>query len=115
MAEPDPDATPAVRIFKQGQTLLYGYLILNAKLEAGKPNLESAMRLFRDGKLVYEGKPAPLTFDGQPDLKRLVSGGTFKLAAGVAPGDYVLQVTVTDRLAKEKYASTSQWIDFEVR
>jgi len=115
IAAPDPDATPAVRIFKQGETVLYGYLILNAKLEAGKPNLESTLRLFRDGKAVYEGKPSPLSFDGQPDMKRLVAGGTFKLAAAVTPGDYVLQVTVTDRLAKEKYGSTSQWIDFEVR
>jgi VWFA-related protein len=115
VSAPDPDGTPAVRIFKQGQTLLYGYLILNAKLEAGKPQLQSVMRLFRDGKLVYEGKPSPLSFDGQPDPKRFVAGGTFKLAAGVTPGDYVLQVTVTDRLAKEKYGSTSQWIDFEVR
>jgi VWFA-related protein len=115
VAAPDPDGTPAVRIFKQGQTLIYGYLILNAKLDNGKPNLQSAMRLFRDGKLVYEGKPSPLTFDGQPDMKRLIAGGTFKLAAAVTPGDYVLQVTVTDHLAKEKYGSTSQWIDFEVR
>jgi VWFA-related protein len=112
---PDPDGTPAVRIFKQGQSLLYGYLILNAKLEGGKPQLESQSRLFRDGKQIYEGKPTPLDFAGQPDPKRLVSGGTLRLGGSIAPGDYVLQVTVTDRLAKEKYRSTSQWIDFEVR
>lgn len=73
------------------------------------------MRLFRDGKLVYEGKPAPVTADGQKDPARIVAGGTFRLAASVTPGDYVLQVAVTDQLAKEKYRSASQWIDFEVR
>jgi len=32
----------------------------------------------------------------------------------IAPGEYVLQVIVTDRLAKEKYRSATQWIDFEI-
>ena len=30
------------------------------------------------------------------------------------PGEYVLQVVVTDKLAKEKHRTASQWIDFEV-
>ena len=30
------------------------------------------------------------------------------------PGEYALQVVVTDNLAKRKYATASQWIDFEV-
>jgi hypothetical protein len=29
-------------------------------------------------------------------------------------GDYVLQVVVTDKLAKEKYNSTSQFVQFEI-
>jgi len=31
------------------------------------------------------------------------------------PGDYVLQVIVTDKIAEEKYNVASQWMDFEVR
>ncbi|HEV7858178.1 MAG TPA: hypothetical protein VGO91_06075 [Pyrinomonadaceae bacterium] len=50
----------------------------------------------------------------QPDLKRLMVGGNLQLGAGTAPGQYVLQVVVTDNLAKEKYRTTSQWIDFEI-
>lgn len=29
-------------------------------------------------------------------------------------GEYVLQVIVTDRLAKEKHRTATQWIDFEI-
>ena len=31
------------------------------------------------------------------------------------PGDYVLQVVVTDKLAKEKYRIAAQSMDFEIR
>jgi hypothetical protein len=32
----------------------------------------------------------------------------------MTPGDYVLQVIVSDLLAGEKYATTSQWVDFQI-
>jgi hypothetical protein len=32
----------------------------------------------------------------------------------MAAGDYMLQVIVTDLLAKEKQRTATQWIDFEV-
>jgi VWFA-related protein len=106
----------AVRLFKKGDQILYGYEILNAELDAGRhPQLESQTRLFRDGRQVYEGKPNPLPMSGQQDPERLVAGGTMKLGAQIAPGDYVLQVTVTDKLAKEKYRTATQWMDFEVQ
>jgi len=104
--------TPAVRVFRQGQTLVYGYEILNA---AKSPHLEAQSRLFRDGKQVFEGKNMPLTAQILPDGKRMVGGGNLKLGAAIAPGDYVLQLTVTDTLAKEKYRSATQWIDFEIQ
>jgi hypothetical protein len=36
------------------------------------------------------------------------------LAKSIAPGDYVLQVIVVDKLAKQKYQAASQWMDFEI-
>ncbi len=106
----------AVRLFKQGQSVLYGYEVLNAHLDTNKqPQLEAQTRIFREGKQVYEGKPMPLSFMGQVDPKLLVAGGTLKLGAQITPGDYVIQVTVTDKLAKEKYRTASQWIDFEIQ
>lgn len=106
----------AVRQFHKGDSILYGYEILNAETDSEHhAQLESQTRLFRDGKEVYEGKVNPLSMTNQPDPKRLVAGGTMKLGAQIAPGDYVLQVIVTDKLAKEKYRTATQWMDFEVR
>ena len=114
--EEDPQGTPAVRIFKQGSAITYGYQILNAQAEAGKsPELEVRTRLFRDGEEVYAGKPAALSSQGQPDSKHLVGGGRMQLGGKITPGDYVLQVIVTDKLAKDKYKFATQSMDFEIQ
>jgi hypothetical protein len=63
---------------------------------------------------VFTGQQIPYDALKQPDLKRLMVGGNLQLGAGTAPGQYVLQVAVTDNLAKEKYRAASQWIDFEI-
>jgi VWFA-related protein len=106
----------AVRQFRKGDQIMYGYEILNAELDGShQTQLESQTRIFRDGQQVYEGKPNPLPMNGQPDPKRMVAGGTMKLGSGMAPGDYVLQVTVTDKLARDKYRTATQWMDFEVQ
>ena len=44
--------------------------------------------------------------------EHLISGGVLRLGANMKPGDYVLQVVVTDKLAK---TTATQWSDFEVR
>jgi len=96
--------------------LHYDFIIYNAQAEdaTGRPRLQTQVRLFRDGQLAYEGKPAPFDTPQQEDLKRLVAGGSIKLSRAAAPGDYVLQVIVTDLLAKESRRVASQWIDFEI-
>jgi VWFA-related protein len=111
---PDLQGSPAVRSFAHGQEVLYGYAILNAKVEGMKPRLESQIRLFRDGKQVYEGKPLTLSFKNQADPKRLIAGGHLTLGKAIPSGDYDLQVTVTDLLAKKGRNAASQWIDFEI-
>jgi hypothetical protein len=112
----DPQGTPAVRIFKQGTAITYGYQILNAQADTGKqPELEVQTRLFRDGEQVYTGKAAPVPVSGQEDSKRLIGGGRMQLGGQIAPGDYVLQVIVTDKLAKEKFRIATQSMDFEIK
>src|SRR5207247_10614076 len=54
--EIDPKGTPAVRIFKPGKTMIYGYQALNAQASPGQPpQLEVQTRLFRDGQAIYSG------------------------------------------------------------
>ncbi|SPE41506.1 hypothetical protein SBA3_4340004 [Candidatus Sulfopaludibacter sp. SbA3] len=38
-----------------------------------------------------------------------------RLGPGLELGDYVLQVIITDKLAKDKYATSAQSMDFEVK
>ncbi len=108
--------SPAIRIFKPGALMLYGFQVLNAEADPSqKTDLELQTRLFRDGEQVYAGKPMPLPSTGQPDPKRLIEGGEMRLGASMKPGDYVLQVIVTDKMAKEKNQVATQSMDFEVQ
>jgi hypothetical protein len=43
-----------------------------------------------------------------------VVSGEFALALDIAPGEYLLLVTVIDKLAPPRHAAARQWIDFEV-
>jgi hypothetical protein len=115
-AEPDAMAGPAVRRLRHNQILSYSYSIYNAQLDgAGHPQLQTQMRLFRDGKEVFTGKPLSFNPGQQTDMKRLNSGGRLVVGSVLAPGEYVLQVTVTDALARNRrYGTTAQWIDFEI-
>ncbi|SPF42993.1 conserved exported hypothetical protein [Candidatus Sulfopaludibacter sp. SbA4] len=116
ITEPNPQGSAAVRIFKPGTAIMYGYQVLNAQTGAQQhPSLEVQTRLYRDGKEVYTGKAMTLSMEGQPDPKRLIGGGSMKLGAQITPGDYVLQVIVTDKLASEKYRTATQWMDFEIQ
>lgn len=117
MNDVDTRGGPAVRIFKPGTPIMYGYQILNAQEDsAKKPELEVQTRLFKDGQQIYEGKPTPLPSEApQGDSKHMIGGGRMKLGDRIAPGDYVLQVIVTDKLAKEKFRVATQSMDFEVQ
>jgi hypothetical protein len=106
----------AVRIFRRVSGLMYGCQVLNAQTGQGnQTELELHTRLFHDGKQIYEGNPMPLDTKSQPYPKSLIAGGAMKLGPGMLPGDYVLQVIVTEKLAKDKYATTAQSMDFEIK
>jgi VWFA-related protein len=109
------NAGPAVRQFRQGDKLIFAYSIYNAALSEAThlPQLSTQARIFRDGKLVFTG-PASAIDAAQYDLKRVPSIGRLQLGPEFEPGQCVLQVVVTDQLAKEKQQIASQWIDFEI-
>jgi VWFA-related protein len=112
----DPQAGPAVRKFRRGMILHYGYVIYNAQSEkmGGRPQLQTQMRVFRDGKQIFAGRVQPYDAANQLDLKRLTAGGALQLGTDMTPGEYILQIVVTDPLAKDKYRTATQWIDFEI-
>jgi len=114
--ESDPKANAAVRQFKQGLIMEYALIVYNAQLDktSAKPQLQTQVRMFLNGQQVFSGKAIPYDGSNEPDLKRLPLAGAIQLGTSMAPGEYVLQIIVTDPLAKEKYRVASQWIDFEI-
>jgi hypothetical protein len=107
---------PSRRKFQTPANLYYGYVIYNAQRDKAtrQPKLMMTMRLIRDGKIVFEGQPTSADLTGQIDPLRVVAGSGLQLGTEMIPGEYILQVTVTDQLAKEKQATATQWIDFEI-
>jgi VWFA-related protein len=112
----DAQANPAVRRFRSGLIMRYAYTIYNAQADkaTGRPAVQTQVRLFREGREIFTGKTLPLGPTVQADAKRLQTGGAIQLGANLPPGEYVLQIIVTDPLAKEKYRMATQWIDFEI-
>jgi hypothetical protein len=116
VAESDSGTGPAVRIFPTGSNVLFAFQIFNAKAnQQNVPELDIQTRLFRDGKEVYAGVPAPFDPTGQSDVTQLEVEHRLTLGADLQPGEYVLQVVVTDKLAPTKAATVSQSTDFEIR
>jgi hypothetical protein len=114
--EPDPQGNAAIRRFKRGDSVNYFFNIYNARPDktTGLPRVETQMRLYRDREQVYAGPVAEFDASKQPDVKNLHAGTRIRLNDTMQPGEYVLQITVTDTLAPEKRRTVSQWIDFEV-
>jgi VWFA-related protein len=115
-ADDEITSGPGVRRFHQGATLVFVYAIYNALVDQGthQPQLTTQTRLFRDGKPIYTSDPMPPDLTGQRDPQRPTTGAQLKLGPELMPGEYVLQIIVEDRLAKDKNRKATQWIDFEV-
>jgi hypothetical protein len=108
-------AGPALRQFHQGDKVLFAYSVYNAQQNdtTHLPQLTTQTRVFRDGKLLFTGAPSNIDA-AQADPKRVPSVGRVQLGPEFEPGQYVLQVVVTDQLTKEKQSIATQWIDFEI-
>ncbi len=92
-------AAPSLRRLTHGMVLSYSYTIYNAEVNgAGRPQLETQMLLFREGKQVFAGKVSPFDPSTQTDMKRLRVTGGLRLGPELPAGGYVLQIMVTDKL-----------------
>ena len=114
--ETNARASSAVRQFRPGMILDYGYVIYNARVgrDTGRPQLTTQVRLFHGGRQVFAGRPTPFDAGRQTDMKRLRVGGRLRLGTTLRPGEYVLQVVVTDSLAGGGRRTAAQWVDLEV-
>ena len=105
----------ALRRVRIGTVLRYGLEIYNARLDALKvPKLITKVRVFRDGKLVLDGREMPVDPLGQTDTQHVKTAGALAIGNKLLPGDYILQIIVTDQLAKAKEQVATQFVQFEV-
>jgi hypothetical protein len=109
-------ASPAVRQFRPGTSLEYELFIYNARLDkaTSQPRLTMQAQLFREGRPVHAGDAAPVELGQLADPKRAPARGRFALDGNLPPGEYTLQLVVTDTLATGKPRSATQQIDFEI-
>jgi hypothetical protein len=110
-----PMSDTALRRVKRNSVLRYGFEIYNAGLNATRhPALRTRIRVFRDGTMILEGLDKPFDLSGQTDLKHLKAAGALAIGEKMLPGDYILQIIVTDQLAKPKQNTATQVVQFEV-
>lgn len=114
--EGSSQASAAVREFRSGAIIEYAFFIFNATLDkaSSRPQVVTQVKLFRDGKEIFAGRELQYDSSGQIDLQRLPGGGAIQLSNRMEPGDYVLQVVVTDALADKKHRIATQWMDFQI-
>jgi VWFA-related protein len=114
--QPATQASSSSRKFRQGMEVSYAFVIYNPQVDKAnpQPQIESQTFLFKDGQPVYTSKPKLINLGQQTSFKEILAGGNLQLGGKMPPGEYLLQVVVTDKLAKDKYSTATQWIDFEV-
>jgi VWFA-related protein len=107
---------PAGQRYQLNSEVEFAFVIYNAAIDPAtqSPNLLMETKLFRDGKSVKSNANIPITGANQPDLARLVISGVIRLQEDLEPGNYYLQVVITDKAAKDKQLPATQWADFEI-
>jgi VWFA-related protein len=100
---------------KPGGSFDYAFQILNARRDpvTERPRLQTQVRLWHGEKAVYEGPRTPLPLE-HAGGQRVAAGGRLNLGANLEPGDYGLQVIVTDTLAPSARSVATQWARLEV-
>ncbi len=114
---PVPREDSGMRIFKPGGTYMFDCTVFGGLTGADKQSaVEVQTSMFADGRLVFEGQPRRVDFGMLTAASQRRIHGQFKLEPLLAPGDYVLKVTVRDLMAPAGEPRTAtQFADFEVR
>lgn len=104
----------SLHTLKAGDQFHYVYQIVNLAADSAKRSrVESRTRILRDGVPVFEGQTNKLDFEPADDPKTRIAGGEIKLGEKFEAGHYVLEIRLTDMLAKPP-ATATQYVRFEV-
>ena len=115
-AKPGAVAAAALRRVSRGSVLDYTFDVFNARLDraTGAAKVLSQVRVFREAREVYTGPVKTLASAPEAEWKRLPAGGSLQLRETMEPGEYVLEVSVTDALDGKAPRTVRQWLAFEV-
>jgi len=114
VSKSDPLSDTSQRQFKRGTVLSYGFAIYNAKPVGTSTNLTYQTRIFRDGKPIFESAVQPVVLMPNTDPKAVDFSGALALGTAMVPGDYVLQISITDNSSNSKKNTATQFVQFEV-
>ena len=109
-------ANPGTRRFMSGSDLYFAFLIYNAAINPATklPDLVMETRLFRDDKRAGTETQGAVSAVKQADPSRLFTTGVVKLDPSLEPGNYYLQIVITDKAARAQQTQITQWVDFEI-
>jgi VWFA-related protein len=104
----------ALRQFQAGATVSYNLIAYSSRIEpaTGQPKLKTQVNIFHNGTLIYAGKETEFTGDKASGADEVFLGGAIQFGPQMEPGEYMMQIVVTDMLAGQK--SKLQWLDFEI-
>ncbi len=106
----DPMADTSLRQFRRGTVLHYSFDIYNV-VPVGS-SLTMRLRVFRDGRLLLDGKPVLVDRSGKSEGDRVRANGAMNLPANMVPGEYVLQVIVSD--GDNKKRTVAEFVQIEL-
>ncbi|HJT67182.1 MAG TPA: VWA domain-containing protein [Pyrinomonadaceae bacterium] len=102
-------SSPALRRYQANSDIYFAFAVYN-----GSPSMTMQTKLFCDGKSVKSSPETAVDTTNQRDPERLLVTNVLRLPADLEPGNYYLQVVVTDKAAGAKQPPATQWVDFEI-
>ena len=104
---------PAVRKYEKGSPLRYIFSVNNPKISSGtdKANLTRELRLYKNGELISTLAETAIEISKTTLYGVYESAGAFLLNDDLAPGEYVIQIIVRDKISNR---ISTQSLDFEV-
>ena len=76
--------------------------------------MNSQVKLFREGQQVFVGEVTPVDLSNQADPARLVVARRLQLGTILEPGDYMLQLTVSEAGSSGGGRTATRFIDFKL-
>jgi VWFA-related protein len=100
----------ARRTFGANEPFSYSCSVYNAAADEQKcAQIEVTLTIYAGGRLVHQADPIPLTVADAANKQWLAVHGKLQLHTNTGPGEFILQLTVRDKV---KPRTASQWTDF---